>query len=103
MASDADVSAVPDWLVVGFSMPLLPGSEDGGLTPDQTALYAEGCAEVQPPALVEAWARHTLNWITRWDEAVSRLQEDGVDITGIPDLAGGFLLRSPALGGLSAT
>ena len=33
-------------------------------------------------------------WITRWDEAVARLQEDGVDIvTGIPDLAGWFLLR----------
>ncbi|WP_238368438.1 biotin/lipoate--protein ligase family protein [Mesobacterium pallidum] len=67
MASGDDGTAVPDWLVVGFSLPLLPGSEDGGLTPDQTALYAEGCAEVHPPALVEAWARHTLNWITRWD------------------------------------
>ncbi len=58
---------VPDWLVVGFVLPLLPGAQDTGITPDRTALYAEGCADVEPPLLVEAWARHTLNWITRWE------------------------------------
>ncbi|WP_137700721.1 biotin/lipoate--protein ligase family protein [Marimonas lutisalis] len=67
VASNADPEAVPDWLVVGFTLPLLPPNEDTGETPDQTALYAEGCAEVSPPALLEAWARHTLNWITRWE------------------------------------
>ncbi len=66
-AATHDPAETPEWLVIGFTLPLLPDSEDTGLTPDQTALYAEGCAEVQPPALLEAWSRHTLNWITRWE------------------------------------
>jgi BirA family biotin operon repressor/biotin-[acetyl-CoA-carboxylase] ligase len=37
-----------------------------GQTPISTSLYVEGCADVEPPTLVEAWSRHTLNWITRW-------------------------------------
>ena len=71
-ASDHDPQAVPAWLVVGFTLPLLPASDRPGDTPDQTALYAEGCADVQPPALVEAWARHTLNWINRWEDEGGR-------------------------------
>jgi len=70
-ASDTEAET-PDWLVVGFTLPLLPASDDPGETPDQTALYAEGCADVDPPTLVEAWARHTLNWITRWEDEGSR-------------------------------
>lgn len=64
---EVDPGEVPDWLVVGFTLPLLPGTPDMGTMPDRTALYAEGCSEVEPPLLVEAWARHTLNWITRWE------------------------------------
>ena len=67
MASDADPKATPDWLVVGFTLPIVPASEDTGLTPDETALFAEGCADVSPPLLLEAWARHTLNWLNRWE------------------------------------
>ncbi len=48
-------------------LPLLPGVPEMGATPETTALYVEGCADVTPPALLEAWARHTLNWVTRWD------------------------------------
>ena len=59
---------VPDWLVVGWTMPLIPANEETGTTPDQTALYSEGCADIAPPALIESWARHTLNWITRWED-----------------------------------
>lgn len=59
---------VPDWLVVGWTLPLIPDNAETGSNPDQTALYAEGCADVAPPALVEGWARHTLNRITRWEE-----------------------------------
>ncbi|GIT91333.1 hypothetical protein JANAI62_17890 [Jannaschia pagri] len=65
-ASGGDPTQVPDWLVVALTLPLWPQG-DGGETPDQTALYAEGCADVAPPTLLEAWARHTLNWITRWE------------------------------------
>lgn len=63
-----DPAQTPDWLVVAFTLPLVPPSEDMGHTPDETALYAEGCAEVAPPALLEAWARHTLNWLSRWED-----------------------------------
>lgn len=68
LASSSDPETVPDWLVIGFTLPLLPPSENMGETPDQTALYAEGCADVLPPALLEAWSRHTMNWITRWEQ-----------------------------------
>ncbi|WP_083096241.1 biotin/lipoate--protein ligase family protein [Pseudophaeobacter leonis] len=67
-ASTTDPNEVPDWLVVGLQLPLWPASEDGGETPDETALYAEGCADVKAPALLESWARHTLHWISRWEE-----------------------------------
>lgn len=68
MASDTDPEGVPDWLVIGFTLPLIPEGDSPGETPDQTSLYAEGCAEVAPLDLIEAWARHTLNWITRWED-----------------------------------
>lgn len=72
LAPDTDPDAVPDWLVVGFRLPLIPPSEDTGKTPDQTALYAEGCSDVAPPELLEAWVRHTLNWISRWETEGNR-------------------------------
>lgn len=68
ISSDTDPEAIPDWLVVGFTLPLVPPSEDMGRRPDETALYAEGCADVSPPILLEAWARHTLNWLSRWED-----------------------------------
>lgn len=67
-ASTSIPTEIPNWLVVGFELPLWPASEDMGHTPDQTALYAEGCADVEAPLLVESWARHTLSWINRWEE-----------------------------------
>lgn len=66
-ASTYDPTAQPDWLVVALELPLWPQG-DGGETPDQTALYAEGCAEVTAPRLLESWTRHCLHWINRWDE-----------------------------------
>jgi BirA family biotin operon repressor/biotin-[acetyl-CoA-carboxylase] ligase len=71
-ASGADVSAAPDWLVIGLRLPLYPPSENPGDTPDQTALFAEGCADVSPAQLLEAWARHSMNWITRWEDEGNR-------------------------------
>lgn len=68
MASDTDPAQVPDWLTVGFTLPLIPAHSETGETPDQTALYAEGCADVLPANLIEAWARHTLHWISRWEQ-----------------------------------
>ena len=67
-----DPEVVPDWLVVGWTLPLLPLDPETGSNPDKTALFVEGCADVEPPALVEAWARHTLNWIARWEQEGNR-------------------------------
>nr|WP_254899103.1 biotin/lipoate--protein ligase family protein [Thalassococcus arenae] len=75
-ASGSDPDAVPDWLVVGLFLPLWPASDTPGDTPDDTALYAEGCADVQAPLLVEAWARHTLNWIGRWESGGNKVLHD---------------------------
>jgi BirA family biotin operon repressor/biotin-[acetyl-CoA-carboxylase] ligase len=66
-ASTQDPDAVPDWLVIGFEIPLMLGAADPGTLPDQTALFEEGCADIDPAQLVESWARHTLNWIARWE------------------------------------
>lgn len=69
MAASVDApDAQPDWLVVGLTVPLWPETDDPGTTPDETTLYAEGCADVDPVRLLESWARHTLVWINRWDE-----------------------------------
>ena len=56
----------PDWMVIALELALWPPSEDTGLTPDETALYAEGCAEVDAITLLEAWVRHTLVGINAW-------------------------------------
>ena len=68
MASTPDPDVVPDWLVVGFTLPLWPETDRPGDTPDQTTLYGEGCPDVQPPHLVEAWARHTLHHLNGWEQ-----------------------------------
>ena len=66
-ASTAVETEVPDWLVIGLEVPLWHPTE-GGRTPDQTALFEEGCVDVDPARLLEAWARHTLVWINRWSD-----------------------------------
>ncbi|NBS13009.1 MAG: DUF4444 domain-containing protein, partial [Gammaproteobacteria bacterium] len=35
-------------------------------SPDETALYEEGCVEVSPTGLLESWSRHTLVWLNRY-------------------------------------
>ncbi len=67
-ASAADPAAVPGWLVIGFAMPLIPAGDRPGDRPDETSLFAEGCAAIDPQQILEAWARHSLNWINRWEE-----------------------------------
>ena len=68
-AATADPDAVPGWLAVGLEVPLIPDDPDApGAEPDRTSLYEEGCVEVAPARLLEAWSRHTLVWINRWAE-----------------------------------
>lgn len=72
MAGSNDPKEMPGWLVVGFELPLVLLSAAPGDQPDQTALYEEGCADVDPTQLLESWARHTLVWINRWESEGSR-------------------------------
>lgn len=67
-ASTDDPDGIPAWLIVGLSLPLWPENDEPGATPDQTALYAEGCADVDAAELLEAWVRHLLFGINRWIE-----------------------------------
>lgn len=67
-AATRDPAQVPDWLVVGLDLPILQTATDPGRSPDKTALYDEGCAEVDPQHLLESWARHMLVWINRWSD-----------------------------------
>jgi len=76
-ASTGNTEHVPEWLIIGLELPLWPASDDTGHTPDQTALYAEGCADVDAVQLLENWARHTLVWINRWsDEGAAPLHSE---------------------------
>lgn len=67
IAPPGDAGAVPDWLVVGFALPLVPPGPETGETPDDTALYAEGCGDLDPTRLLESWARHVMMWLSRWE------------------------------------
>jgi biotin-(acetyl-CoA carboxylase) ligase len=67
-AGGDDPAATPGWLVVGLDLALMQLVESPGDTPDRTALYEEGCGEVDAVTLLEAWARHTLVWISRWED-----------------------------------
>ena len=76
-AATHDPQAMPDWLVIGLDLALWPAIEETGHDPDRTALYAEGCAEVDAVALLEAWARHTLAHIENWtSEGVKSLHRE---------------------------
>ena len=67
-ASATAPDEIPDWLIVGFELTILPESDTPGDTPDRTSLYGEGCADLDIVTLLEAWARHTLVGINRWSD-----------------------------------
>ena len=63
-AATRDPARVPDWLIVGLDLTLrLPDALEPGQIPHWTALDQEGCGDIDPVALLEAWARHSLNWL----------------------------------------
>ena len=68
VAAPPDPDQTPDWIVVSLELALWPASVETGNTPDVTALISEGCGDVEAPALLEAWVRHTLVWINSWSE-----------------------------------
>jgi len=64
---------VPDWLVVGLELILRPTHvTEPGQTPDRTALSEEGCGNIDPIDLIEAWARHSLFWLTDIEQGPAR-------------------------------
>lgn len=63
-AASADPDEVPDWLVIGLELDILPQTEgETGDTPNQTCLTMEGGGDVSPIRLLESWSRHTLVWL----------------------------------------
>lgn len=78
---------VPGWLVVGLDLVLMSFSDAPGDTPDLTALNEEGCGDIDPGELLEAWLRHSLYWINGWiEDGPRRLHRDWQGIlSGVGD------------------
>jgi len=71
-ASGNDPAQEPDWLVVGLELDLLPqGDGETGERPNDTCLMMEGCGDISPIRLLEAWSRHTLVWL-------NEIETDGI-------------------------
>lgn len=68
-ADVSDPAAQPNWLVIGISVPFLPVSDEPGKNPNETCLLEEGCAGIEPMALLESWSKHTLLWLTHFMES----------------------------------
>jgi BirA family transcriptional regulator, biotin operon repressor / biotin---[acetyl-CoA-carboxylase] ligase len=69
-AATESAEAVPDWLVIGFGI-AMRGPRPGQAAPERsrdTMLADQGCAEVLTIDLLEAFGRHFLSWINRWQE-----------------------------------
>jgi len=68
-ASTTDPDSVPDWLVVGLTVPFVrPESIEPGSDPSQTWLHEEGCVELTVPQVIESWSRHSLVWLNSFEE-----------------------------------
>jgi BirA family biotin operon repressor/biotin-[acetyl-CoA-carboxylase] ligase len=70
-AEPSSPQAIPDWMVLGIRLALRGGwaeGEEPGRRPDRTTLADEGCGEVTTVDLLEAFGRHFLAWINRWQE-----------------------------------
>lgn len=67
-ADTEEPGAVPNWLVLAIDVPFRWAETDPGTRPDTTVLHEEGCGDLSPAMLTEAWARHVLHWINRWEE-----------------------------------
>jgi BirA family biotin operon repressor/biotin-[acetyl-CoA-carboxylase] ligase len=69
-AATAAPDAIPDWLVIGFRLAVRSRPMEASERFRHSTLADEGC-EVAAVDLLEAFGRHFLAWINRW-------QEDGV-------------------------
>jgi BirA family transcriptional regulator, biotin operon repressor / biotin---[acetyl-CoA-carboxylase] ligase len=72
-ASTRDAQTEPDWLTIALELTLQPPDTlEPGQTPDWTALINEGCGDIDPIHLLEAWSRHSLIWINELEDAKGR-------------------------------
>lgn len=64
------LSDVPEWLVLGMHVQFEGAADDEqpGRDLEYTNLFEEGCGEVTAAVLVEAFSRHFLHWLDRWQE-----------------------------------
>ncbi|WP_150495386.1 biotin/lipoate--protein ligase family protein [Roseibium aquae] len=68
ISPDLDGDGAPLWLIAGLDLRLRPYPEiDPGDFPDRTSLWDEGAADLGAPQVIEAWSRHMLSWINRWE------------------------------------
>ena len=65
-----DLKAVPDWLLAAFTLDVMgdPTDPEPGRNPDRSSLFEEGAVDVNPGMILEAFARHFLAWLNRWEE-----------------------------------
>jgi len=68
----------PDWMVIALDLRFFaPASAEPGTTPDETTLWEEGCADIEPKRMLESWSRHMLVWIHEWlDQGIGKLHRD---------------------------
>ncbi|MHA6325080.1 biotin/lipoate--protein ligase family protein [Roseivivax sp. CAU 1753] len=77
IAPEGPDDAVPDWLVVTLDLRFAARDGDGGDTPGETALHAEGCGDLAPMPLLESWTRHLMHWLHDWEtEGLGHLHRD---------------------------
>lgn len=61
---------VPAWMVIGCRIEVAGEGVDPapGERPDLTSLFEEGSADISATDVIDAFARHFLLWINRWQE-----------------------------------
>ena len=66
----AETADPPGWMVLGATIDVEgnPYDTDPGINIGRTALFEEGFGEVTTPDLVQSYAHHLLNWMSRWEE-----------------------------------
>ncbi len=69
-ASTNNGDEIPDWLVIGLTLPFVrPDTIEPGSDPSQTWLHEEGCVELTVPQVIESWSRHSLVWLNSFEDS----------------------------------
>lgn len=63
-----DLDAVPDWMLARISIDIMGNPQDPfpGKQTQRTSLYEEGAGEASAPQVLEAFCRHFMSWLDRW-------------------------------------